>query len=243
MPEWMLAALAGLAAGGALLAGAIIAWFVRIPRKAVAATMAFGAGVLVSALAFDLVLEAEEVGGFWPTVVGFAVGAVVYVVADGLLDRTGHRNRRGSDAGPGSGTGIAVGALIDGIPESAVLGVGMHGGAGVSVPVLVAIIISNVPEGLSSTADLKASGRSALQVMLLWGGIALACALAALGGYALLADAGGQVAAVVTALAAGAILAMICDTMIPEAFATERRLTGLLATFGFLLSFALHRAA
>ncbi|MGR0320040.1 ZIP family metal transporter [Agromyces sp. ZXT2-3] len=241
MPEWIWAALAGLAAGGALLVGAIIAWVVDVPRGVVAATLAFGSGVLISALAFDLVLEAQDEGGFWPTVLGFGLGAVLYVLANHLLDRFDQRNRRGTGEDPGTGTGIAVGALLDGIPESAVLGLSMLGGSGVSIPVLAAIVISNVPEGLSSTAELKASGRSARQTLLLWSGIALACALASLGGFLLLADASGPMTAAITSFAAGAMLAMVCDTMIPEAFRVQHRLTGLLATLGFLLSFALHQ--
>lgn len=241
MPEWGWAALAGLAAGGALIAGAVIAWTVDVPRRVVAGTMAFGAGVLISALAFDLVLEAQSAGGLMPTVIGFGTGAIVYVVANQLLDRLDQRNPRGRGEGPGTGTGIAVGALLDGIPESAVLGLSMVGGSGVSVPVLMAIIISNVPEGLSSTAELKASGRTGRWTLLLWGGIALACALAAIAGFVVLEDAPGEVTAVVTAIAAGAILAMICDTMIPDAFRSTHQLTGLLATMGFLVGFAVHQ--
>lgn len=243
MPEWGWAALAGLAAGGALLAGAIAAWLVDVPRRMVAAIMAFGAGVLISALAFDLVLEAQAEGGLVPTAGGFAIGAVTYVVANRLLDRFDRRNPRGIGEDPGTGTGIAVGALLDGIPESAVLGLSMVGGSGVSVPVLVAIVISNVPEGLSSTAELKASGRSRSFVMLLWAGIAVACALASVAGFVLLDEASGETTALITALAAGAILAMVCDTMIPEAFRTTHQFTGLLATLGFLLSYAVHEIA
>ncbi|WP_395243553.1 ZIP family metal transporter [Agromyces sp. MMS24-K17] len=240
MPDWMGAALAGLAAGGALVVGAIIAWVVRVPQPVVAGIMAFGAGVLISALAFDLVLEAQDEGGFWPTVGGFAVGAVTYVAANAALDRLDQRNPRGRGDSPGTGIGIALGALLDGVPESAVLGLSMVGGGGVSVPVLVAIIISNVPEGLSSTAALKDDGRSRTYVFVLWTGIALASALAAVAGFVLLDDASGGTTAFVTALAAGAILAMICDTMIPEAFRTAHAFTGLLATAGFLLSYAVH---
>lgn len=243
MPEWTWAALAGLAAGGALLAGAVVAWFVHVPVRVVATVMAFGAGVLVSALAFDLVLEAQVQGGFWPTVIGFAVGALVYVLANKLLDRFDKRNPRGTSEDPGTGTGIALGALLDGLPESAVLGLSMVGGGGVSVPVLIAIIISNVPEGLSSTAELKQAGRSARYVFLLWSGIAVAGSLAALLGFVLLDTASGESTAFITATAAGAILAMICDTMIPEAFRSAHSLTGLLVTVGFLLSYAVHSAA
>jgi zinc transporter, ZIP family len=242
MPESIWAALAGLAAGGALLAGAVVAWFVRVPVNVVATIMAFGSGVLVSALAFDLVLEAEAEGGFWATVIGFAVGALVYVFANRLLDRFDKRNPRGLGEQPGTGTGIALGALLDGLPESAVLGLSMVGGGGVSLPVFIAIIISNVPEGLSSTAELKQSGRSARYVFLLWSGIAVASSLAALLGYVLLDTASGEMTAFITAIAAGAILAMICDTMIPEAFRSAHAFTGLLATAGFLLSYAVHVA-
>lgn len=240
IPEWIAPGVAGLLAGGALLVGALVAWYVDVPRRIVAGIMAFGAGVLVSALAFDLVLEAQEQGGLWPTVLGFAGGAVVYVVLNQLLDRLDQRNRPGSGEDPGTGTGIAVGALLDGIPESAVLGLSMVGGSGVSVPVFVAILISNLPEGLSSTAELKTAGRSRRYVLLLWSGIAIASAVSAIAGFVLLDGASGETTAIVTAIAAGAILAMICDTMIPEAFRTAHAATGLLATAGFLLSYTVH---
>jgi zinc transporter, ZIP family len=243
MPEWLGAALAGLIAGGALVVGAVIAWFVRVPVRLVAAVMAFGSGVLISALAYDLVLEAQDEGGFWPTVSGFAIGAVVYVVANQLLDRLDRRNPRGTGEDPGTGTGIALGALLDGVPESAVLGLSMVGGGGVSVPVLVAIVISNVPEGFSSAAELRQAGRPARYVFLLWSGIAVASAVAALLGFVLLDSAGGAMTAFITAIAAGAILAMICDTMIPEAFRSAHAFTGLLVTAGFLLGYAVHSAA
>lgn len=234
------AAGAGLLAGGALVVGAVIAWFVRVPTPVVAGVMAFGSGVLISALAFDLVEEAEESGGFVPTMTGFLVGAVVYVALNVLLDHRGARNRRGSGESPGSGTGIAIGALLDGVPETAVLGLSMATGSGLSLPVLAAVIISNVPEGLASTAELKKDGRSARYVFGLWIGIAVACALSSLAGYALLDGAPDGVTAFVTAIAAGAILAMLCDTMIPEAFRDTKAFTGLLAVIGFFVSFAIH---
>ncbi|KRE26384.1 ZIP family metal transporter [Agromyces sp. Soil535] len=240
MPEWIGATLAGLLAGGALLAGAIIALLGQVPTRVVAAIMALGSGTLISALAFDLVLEAQREGGIVPTVLGFAVGAIVYVAANQLLDRFDQRHPRGTSEYPGTGAGIALGALLDGIPESAVLGLSMVGGGGVSMPVLIAIVISNVPEGLSSTAELRRSGRSSGFVISLWVGIALACALASLLGYVLLDTASGEVTAFITAIAAGAILAMICDTMIPEAFRSAHALTGLLVTAGFLLGYTVH---
>jgi ZIP family zinc transporter len=234
------AAGAGLLAGGALVVGAIVAWFVRVPTPIVAGVMAFGSGVLVSALAFDLVQEAEESGGFLPTVGGFLAGAVVYVALNVLLDRRDARNRRGSGESPGTGTGIAIGALLDGVPETAVLGLSMTTGSGLSLPVLAAVVISNLPEGLASTAELKKSSRSARYVFGLWIGIAIACAVSSVAGYVLLDGAPVEATAFVTAIAAGAILAMICDTMIPEAFRDTKAFTGLLAVLGFLVSFSIH---
>lgn len=240
MSDFLGAALAGLAAGGALLLGALLAWWLHVPRILVTSVMAFGSGVLISALAFDLVLEAQQLGGLAATAAGFAAGAVAYVGANAILDRLNARNPRHRGGDPGTGLGIALGALLDGIPESAVLGLSMVGGQMVSIPVLVAIVISNLPEGLSSTAALKDSGRSARYVFTLWTGIALVSALSAIAGLTLLDDASPETTAFVTAIAAGAILAMVCDTMIPEAFQRTHAMTGLLATAGFLLSFSIH---
>ena len=193
VPLWTQAGLWGLLAGGALVVGAGVAWFVKVPRAVVAGVMAFGAGVLISALAFDLVDEAEKQGGLVPTVTGFLGGALVYVAANVVLARRGaqHRKRSG-DQQPseheqqGSGTAIAVGALLDGIPESVVLGVSLLGGNGVGVAVLAAIFISNLPEGLSSTAGMKRNERGAGYVFGVWGGIAVASGMAgALGCLAL----------------------------------------------------------
>ena len=249
MPIWVQAGLWGTFAGAALVVGAALAWNLHIPRLVVASVMAFGSGVLISALAFDLVDEAESTGGLTPTVMGFLGGAVAYVLANVALARRGARHRkRSEDQQPseadqqGSGAAIAVGALLDGVPESIVLGLSLLGGNGVGVPVLVAIFISNLPEGLSSAAGMKRSGRSATYVFGVWGGIALASGLAGLLGCLLLQDAGAVTIAAITAVAAGAILAMIADTMIPEAFERTHIYTGLIATIGFMVSFAVERA-
>jgi ZIP family zinc transporter len=137
---------------------------------------------------------------------------------------------------------IAVGALLDGIPESVVLGLGLLGGGSVSLPVLAAVVISNVPEGLSSAAGMKRSGRSARYVFGVWVGIALASGIAALVGYLSLGSASPQAVAVITAVAAGAILTMVADTMIPEAFERTHTWTGVITTLGFLTAFALEVA-
>jgi len=249
VPVWVEAGLWGLLGGAALVLGAAVAWLVRVPQAVVAGVMAFGSGVLISAVAFDLMEEAAETGGLGPTAIGFLGGALVYLGANAALARRGARHRKRSrDQQPseeqqsGSGAAIAVGALLDGIPESVVLGVGLLGGGGVSLPVLAAVFISNVPEGLSSAAGMKRSGRSAGYVFGVWGSIALASGLSALLGYVSLGSAPPAVIAVITALAAGAILTMIADTMIPEAFERTRTWTGLITTVGFLTAFAIELA-
>ena len=249
MPVWLEGGAWGLLAGGALVVGALVAWFVRVPQTVVAAVMAFGSGVLISALSFDLVDEAEKTGGLVPTVLGALGGALVYVAANIVLARRGAQHRKRSqdqqpseDEQAGSGGAIAIGALLDGIPESVVLGVSLLGGGGVGVPVLAAIFISNLPEGLSSAAGMKRGGRSARYVFGVWIGIAIASGLAALLGGLLLEDASPETIAAITAVAAGAILAMVADTMIPEAFEKAHLYAGLLATIGFLVAFTIGRA-
>lgn len=249
MPIWLEAGLWGLLAGGALVLGALVAWVVPVSRGVVASVMAFGAGVLISALSFDLVDEAEVTGGLTATVIGFLLGAVAYVGANALLSARGARHRkRSQDQQPseqeqaGSGAAIAVGALLDGVPESIVLGLSLLGGNGVGLPVLAAIFISNLPEGLSSAAGMKRNGRSATYVFGVWIGIAVACGVAGLLGCLLLQDAPVTTVAVITAVAAGAILAMVADTMIPEAFEEAHLLAGLIATLGFITAFAIERA-
>lgn len=249
MPLWAQAALWGLLSGGTLVVGAAIAWWVRVPRLVIAGVMAFGAGVLISALSFELVDEAERTGGLGATVGGLALGAAAYVAANAVLARRGARHRKRSgdeqpreDEQAGSGAAIAVGALLDGVPESTVLGLSLTSGHGVGIAVLAAIAISNLPEGLSSAAGMKRRGRSAAYVFGVWGAIALASGLAALLGYTLLDGASAEAVALITAVAAGAILAMVADTMVPEAFERTHVFTGALCAAGFIVAFAISRA-
>ena len=248
MGVW-LAALSGLIGGGALFVGAGVAWFVKAPRLVVLAVMAFGAGVLISTLAFELVAEAADGGGIVPTAAGFLGGAVVYIVADWLVSRpkpaaTNSRNiakRRGNGkaALSGGGAAIAIGSLIDGIPESVVMGLSVLQTGGLSIPIVAAIAISNIPEGLSSTAAFKQDGSRGRTVALLWGGITAASVLAAVVGYLALQTAPPELIAIITSVAAGALLAMVANTMIPEAFERLHLLTGLWVTLGFLLAFVM----
>lgn len=248
MAEWMWAGFWGFFAGAALLLGAAIAFFVRVPERWIAAVTAFGAGVLISALSFELMDEAYQRGGFVPTGIGFVAGAALFTAANWLLTCRGakHRKRSGDQQAkeaeaPGSGLAIAVGALIDGIPESIVIGLSLLHGGVVSTVAVIAIFISNIPEGLSSTSGMKKAGRGPLYIFGVWGAIAIASGLAALAGYAVFERFTPGVVAATTATAAGAILAMLVDTMIPEAFAVAHNFAGLITVAGFLISFMLSK--
>jgi zinc transporter, ZIP family len=233
----------GAVGGGALVVGALLATQLHIDRRVLGLIMAFGAGVLVSAVAFDLVEEAFDTSaGAGGVAAGFFAGAIVFFAGDALIDRMGGNQRKssGGEQADGSGLAIVLGAVLDGIPESIVLGIGLLGGTGVSVAFIAAVSLSNLPEGLAATTGLRSAGWSRRDVLLLWGGVALVSALASLVGYAAFDGVGPGTVAFVLAFAGGAILTMLADTMMPEAYEKEGRLVGLSTAAGFALAFALH---
>ena len=246
LPLWFKAAAWGFIAGSALLLGAAIGYLAHLPKRLIAAVMAFGSGVLISALSFDLMDEAYQRGGFDSTTVGFIGGATIYTLANWYIARQGGKHRkRSGDQQPseaennGSGLAIAVGALLDGIPESIAIGVSMIQGGAVSAVTVAAIFVSNIPEALSSSSGMKNAHRSPGYVFGVWSAIAIVSALASLAGYVLFSNFSSEVIAATTAVAAGAILAMLADTMIPEAFDEAHNFAGLITVLGFLAAFVL----
>lgn len=235
------AAFWGLVGGFALLIGAAVGLKMPASQRLIGLVMAFGAGVLISALSFELTAEAFEHGGIDAVAFGLAGGALAFFAGDWIIDRRGgnHRKRSGGEQGGGSPTAIVLGALLDGIPESVAIGVSLVGGGTVATPVVVAVFLSNVPESLAAAKGLIKAGHSPRYVMGLWTAVMIVSAVAAAAGYALLGDASGNVVAGIEAFAAGAILTMLADTMMPEAFQHGGATVGLVTVLGFALAFYL----
>ena len=232
----------GLFAGSSLVLGGAVALVLPIRERLLGVIMAFGAGVLISAVAYELVAEAfETAAGSGSLALGLAAGALTFFVGDALVDRMGGdgRKRMHRTAGAGSALAIVLGIVLDGIPESAVIGLGLLEGTGVSVAVIAAVFLSNLPEAIAATTGLEAGGWKRSRIMLLWVLVALVCGLASLLGYAVFDSAGPGALAFVLAFAGGAILTMLADTMMPEAFEHGGKLVGLVTTLGFGLAFAL----
>ncbi len=221
----------GSLAAASLVVGAFLA-LVRHWRSAlVGGVLAFGAGALISSVAFELAQEGLQTGTPLSVAIGIAVGALAFFVADHAVDRMG--GRAGGGAG---GLPLAVGALLDGIPEQAVLGITLASGQGVSVALLVAIFVSNLPEAIGSASDMRSNGRSRGLVVGLWTSVSVLCALATVGGYALADVVSGDFKAGIEAFAAGALLVMLVDSMIPEAKQKAGNIAGLVAVLGFAVA-------
>jgi zinc transporter, ZIP family len=234
----------GLFAGSSLILGGAIALVFTIRERLLGLIMAFGAGVLISAVSFELVAEAyETAAGSGSLALGLAAGALTFFVGDALVDRMGGEGRKKmtgpAAAGTGSALAIVLGIVLDGIPESVVIGLGLVHGTGVSVAMLAAVFLSNLPEAIAATTGLRADGWTTGRVMALWVGVTVVCGIASLLGYAVFDSASPGALAFVLGFAGGAILTMLADTMMPEAFEHGGKLVGLLTTLGFGLAFGL----
>jgi ZIP family zinc transporter len=207
-----------------VVAGVVRDWNARL----VGLVLGFGAGALMAGISFELAEEGFRVGGAFPVALGLAVGAIVFYVADEAIDRTG-----GSRA---SGLPLLLGALLDGIPEQAVLGIGIADGNGVSLALLIAIFVSNLPEAIGSASDMRSARYPSSRIVLVWAAVAVLCAAATVAGYQLQEVAGAQLRGGINGFAAGALLVMLVGSMIPEATEKAGEKAGLAAVLGFAVA-------
>lgn len=239
------AVLWGAVAASSLVAGALVGGLIRIPQRSIGLLMGFGAGALISAVSFDLADEALSVGGADSLAVGLAVGALSYYLGDRALESTGRHGRRrrphGVDAEAGA-TALLLGALLDGIPESVAIGASLVDGGSVGFAMVAAVFLSNVPEGMSAATGLHKAGHSTRWVLTLWAAVVAVSALAAAVGFGVLGGASPTAVAAIQAFAAGAILTMLADTMMPEAFESGGDSAGVVTSLGFVLAFLLSQA-
>jgi ZIP family zinc transporter len=233
----------GTLAASTLVIGAVLAMLFHISLRWIGMIMAFGAGVLISAVAFDLVAEAAKTApADWPIYVGIFVGCGVFFGGDWLIDRSGGGDRK-DPAGAqkdGSALAIVLGSVLDGIPESMVIGLTIFQGGKVGAAYLAAVFISNLPESISSTSGLITSGWKTARILWMWIGITLISGLASLAGYGLFQHASPNIVALVDTFAAGAILTMLADSMMPEAYEHGGKLVGVVTTLGFATALLIH---
>src|SRR5215213_1954944 len=217
----------GALAASSLVIGALLGLARKWPDRWVGLVLAFGAGALVSSVSFELAEEGIEVGGGASVGIGLAVGAFTYWALDQALDR---------HSGSAAGTALALGAFLDGIPEQLVLGIGLATGGEVSIALLVAIFVSNLPEAIGSASQMRDAKRPPGVIRRLWLAVAVICLLATVAGYALADSASGHLQAAIDGFAAGALLVMLVDSMIPEAARKAGSTAGLVTTLGFAVA-------
>jgi ZIP family zinc transporter len=237
------AAVWGALGASALLVGAEIAFFAPISRRTNGLIMAFGVGALLSAVSYELVEEALVHADGWQVSAGLVAGAVTYFLGDEVVERKGGGNRMRGGTDDGQAKAIVLGSVLDGIPESIVLGLSLVLGGGVSVGLLAGIFLSNLPEGIGASKGLIDAGWHRMNVRRMWLLIVVVSAFAAGLGYGLLETASPQIGAVLQAFAAGALLTMIADTMAPEAFEDSGPLSGILTTLGFIVALTISTQA
>jgi zinc transporter, ZIP family len=217
----------GALAASSLVIGALLGLAREWPGRWIGLVLAFGAGALVSSVSFELAQEGLEVGSGLSVGGGLAVGAFTYWALNRQLDR---------HSGSGAGTALALGAFLDGIPEQLVLGIGIATGGGVSIALLVAIFVSNLPEAIGSASQMREAKRPPPVIRRLWIAVAVVCLLATLAGYGIADSVSGELQAGIDGFAAGALLVMLVDSMIPEATRKAGDTAGLVTTLGFAVA-------
>jgi ZIP family zinc transporter len=237
------ALLYGLLGGSSLVLGAALGLFAHVPKRVIGLVTAFGSGVLISAVAFELTAEAYRLSGAAIIAAGLAAGAFAFYGGNAAISaRGGGNDRKRSHGGQGDqgAAALVLGAVLDGIPESAVIGASLIGGATIGVPVVAAVFISNVPESLAAATGLR-QHHSARFVIGLWVAVMVVSGVAAALGYGLLSGASDDALALCQAFAAGAILTMLADTMMPEAIEEGGPAAGLVTVLGFAVAFLLSK--
>jgi zinc transporter, ZIP family len=229
----------GLLAASSLIAGGLLTFWIKISYRMLGLIMAFGAGVLISAVAFELAHEAIILSeGSGMATLGLFTGALTFFAGDLLIDRMGGKKRKAIGASHGSELGLPVtlGIVLDGIPESIVIGLSMLGGQTVSITMLIAVFISNIPEAIAATSGLASGGWSRWRITGLWVVVSIVCGLASLAGYTLFENASHSLLAFIQMFAGGAILVMLADTMSPEAFEHGGKWAGIVTVLGFAVA-------
>lgn len=236
------AAMWGGISGSAVLIGALVAMLLPIQKKIIGYIMAFGTGVLIGAAAYELLGESLNSGGVLSTSIGFIAGAVTFTFFNYMVSRKGAAERKRSEQNVATSGGIAIfiGTIMDAIPESIMIGASLLEGHSVSFLLVIAIFISNIPEGLSSTAGMKDNGYSKLKILILWIAVLAISTFASWSGYFFLDGASEAVMASIAAFAGGGIIAMVASTMMPEAYDDSGSTTGLITSLGLLVSLLLN---
>lgn len=237
----------GAIAGSANLLGAVIILSISLPQRLIAYIMALGTGALIGAVAYELLGEAMAISGLMQIALGFLGGAALFTFFDLIVSSRGarHRKRSGhSDNAPivsssSSGIAIFIGTIMDALPETAMIGLGLAASGNISIALIAAIFISNLPEGISSTSGLRKGGFSTRQVLFMWGFVLIASALSSLAGYALHDQISLDTQAMLASFAAGAIIAMISSTMLPEAYEKAGPIIGFITACGIFISLLL----
>lgn len=238
----------GALAGSANLLGALLVLWLPLNQRIIAGIMALGTGALIGAVVYGLLGEALAIGTILDIALGFLGGAALFAAVDIIISRKGglHRKRSGhgrdapSAVATGSGLAIFIGTVMDAIPETAIIGLSLLQNGEVSAVLIAAIFISNLPEGISSTSGLKKAGYSIPSIVLMWLAVLIASSLSSLAGYTLLAEASVDMQAILASFAAGAIIAMVSATMLPEAYEKAGPIVGFLTACGFFIALILH---